>query len=105
MGEFCLLVELHHEGSALQPVQQACFIYRAAIRFCIQFFVNGSIMVLYLQIFYGSPDVAIIFNSILLQGVTFHWNPSKFLSTKSLYKLRHLLKFFDCLHGILYLKK
>ena len=26
MGEFCLLVELHLEGSALQPMQQACFL-------------------------------------------------------------------------------
>ena len=25
MGGFCLLVELHREGSALQPAQQACF--------------------------------------------------------------------------------
>ena len=25
MGGFFLLVELHHEGSALQPAQQACF--------------------------------------------------------------------------------
>jgi hypothetical protein len=26
MGGFCLLVELHREGSALQPAQQACFV-------------------------------------------------------------------------------
>ena len=26
MGGFCLLVELHREGSALQPVQQAFFL-------------------------------------------------------------------------------
>ena len=25
MGGFCLLLELHREGSALQPAQRACF--------------------------------------------------------------------------------
>ena len=36
MGEFCLLVKLHQEGSALQPAQQACFSCCAVMSIFIQ---------------------------------------------------------------------
>ena len=37
---------------------------------------------------------------VIVQGDFFDWSPSVFISTKSLYKLRHLEKFWASLHGI-----